>query len=698
MMKQLALHLRTGKILLMEVPIPIARRGCLLIKTRKSLISAGTERMLVGFSKASLLSKAILAPEKLNLVMDKIRSDGFRRTLLSVSGKLDELIPLGYCQTGEVIEVGEGVQGYRVGDRVVSNGCHAQIVCIPVNLVAPIPENVDDDNAVFTVQAAVALHGIRLLAPALGEAVAVIGLGLIGLLTAELLRINGCNVLGIEPDKKRAMLAIELGFQVFSPDEIESSILSMYKDGVDGVIITASSSANSIINQAARISRKKGKIVLVGAVGLNLVRNEFYKKELNFQVSCSYGPGRYDDQYEEKGIDYPIPYVRWTENRNFQAVLELLKNGRIEFRRLISEVIALENIASRYQEKISTNVATVIDYPSNNSVVARKYDAPFCVKGSNAVLGIIGAGNFVRMTLLPNLKGACIKYIASARGLNAADLSQKYRIPHPVSDYHAILDDKNVDLVLIATRHDQHGSLVKDALQAGKHVFVEKPLTIFEEELDQIIEACQLSGKTIAVGFNRRFSPYILEMKTLLNGALMNVTVTVNAGYLPAASWLKDRAIGGGRILGEACHFIDLISCITESPIIGVCSNALSAGPRGSVEDITILIRCLNGSAGVVNYFSNGNSRYQKERVEVYSMGKTIILDDFRRLTYFGFNRFSRPGFGKDKGHKNQFSQLVQSVKNGGAPLIPFSEIINTTKATFAAMESLAERKWVVVQ
>ncbi|NIJ55657.1 bi-domain-containing oxidoreductase [Dyadobacter arcticus] len=697
-MKQLAQNLRTGQTILAEVPAPIVKKGYVLIQSRKSLISAGTERMLVEFSKANLFEKARQQPEKLILVLDKIRSDGFLNTFKAVSGRLNQLMPLGYCNVGEVIQVGDGVSGFMNGDRVVSNGPHAEIVCVPANLVTKIPSNVPDEEAVFTVLAAIGLQGIRLLKPALGESVVVIGLGLIGLLAATLLRANGCRVIGIEPDLKRLELAVKMGILSINPNDCD--VAKRVADltggvGADGVLIAASSKSGAIISQAASIARKRGKIVLIGNIGLNLNRAVFYQKELTFQVSCSYGPGRYDPNYEQGGVDYPLPFVRWTENRNFQAILDMLSMGLLNVKPLISNIIPLQDFGHFYSNK-SNAPATIINYQQPNLTPALKEFKTSFFPPTDLVCGIIGAGNFTRMTLLPNLKGKSLKYLASLSGFTAAELAKKYKIPFATADYQVILADSEVDLVFITTRHDQHARMVIDAMQAKKHIFVEKPLAILPADLEEIIHVYQQSEASLTVGFNRRFSPYALKMKKLLVDAPMNVVVTVNAGYLPMDAWLNDLSIGGGRIVGEACHFIDFITFLTGSLISEVCTNALS-DHSSFCQNGNILLRYANGSTGVVNYFSNGHSTYPKERVEVYFTGRTLILDDFRNLTGYGFKGFSGLKIRKEKGHKAQFEKLLESVKSGGPAIIAFEEIINTTRATFAAVESLRKGTWIRV-
>ncbi len=701
-MKQLTQNLKNGQTILEEVPVPQVRRGCVLIQTRRSLVSLGTERILVEFGKASLLDKARQQPDKVKMVLDKVKSDGLRPTMEAVMNKLDQPIPLGYCHVGHVIAVGEGVTDIHLGERVASNGSHAEVVCVPRNLVAKIPDSVSDDEAAFTIIGAIGLQGIRLLDPTLGETVVVIGLGLIGLLTAELLRLNGCRVVGVDLDEAKLALARARGILACNPAQGEDPVkfVTHLTDGVgaDGVIITASAKNNDIVSQAARMARKRGKIVLVGVVGLDLSRAEFYEKELTFQVSCSYGPGRYDDNYEQKGQDYPLPYVRWTENRNFQTILQLLAAGLLNVKPYITEVVPLGDYAKIYG-KIGTSraIASLLEYPEKLSATntIRYRDVSFA--GRKGVMGIIGAGNFTKMTMLPALKGGDLKYIASANGLSGTALAQKYSIAHSTTDYHEILHDDEVDVVLITTRHNQHARLTLEVLRSGKHVFVEKPLAIFQEELDEIDDfyAKNSPAVSLTVGFNRRFSPHAVKMKALLGNAPMNVVATMNAGFIPANSWVHDRAVGGGRILGEACHFIDLITYLTGSYVTAVCMNAMGQNSDETTDNASILLRYANGSTGVINYFSNGNKAYSKERVEVYSQERTLILDNFRTLEGYGFRNFSKLKIQQDKGHRAQFSRLLESVKSGGEPIIPLAEILNTTKATLAAIESLKQKTWI---
>ncbi len=705
-MKQIIQSFKTGETILENVPAPQVRRGCVLIQTTRSLVSLGTERMLVEFGKSNLIQKARQQPDKVKQVLDKIKTDGLMPTLEAVFNKLGEPLPLGYCNVGRVIAVGDGVNDFKVGDRVASNGQHAEFVCVPKNLVAHIPDNVTDEEATFTVIGSIGLQGIRLLNPTLGETVVVVGLGLIGLLTAQLLVANGCKVIGSDIDEAKLAMAKEWGIIPFNP--LKGDVVKFVEDqtngvGADGVIITASAKNNDIISQAARMSRKRGRIVLVGVIGLDISRAEFYEKELSFQVSCSYGPGRYDEDYEQKGIDYPLPFVRWTEKRNFETVLAAISSGRIHVKDMITEEIPLNDYLKIYGEiGNSRSIASILKYdenvqlnPSHN---VKLQDNNFAA--SKGVIGIIGSGNFTKMTMMPALKesGAHYKYIASNGGVTGTSLAQKYNIANSTTDYKEILKDPEVDLVLITTRHNLHAPMVIETLKAGKNVFVEKPLALNNEELNQIIEAQQTSGKTITVGFNRRFSPHIQKIKQLIGNAPMNVIATMNAGFIPANVWVHDMKVGGGRIIGEACHYIDLITFLTGSKVKSVCMNAMGQNPEENTDNATLLLKYENGSTGVINYFANGSKTYSKERVEVFSQERTLIMDNFRKTEGFGTKGFSKLKTAQNKGHKAQFHELIKKVKEGGSALVPFDDTINTTKASFAAIESLKKGEWINIE
>ncbi|MCW3115836.1 MAG: putative oxidoreductase YrbE [Segetibacter sp.] len=714
-MKQIIQNLKSGETILEEVPAPLVRKGHLLIRTHRSLVSLGTEKMLVEFGKSNLISKARQQPDKVKQVLDKIKTDGLIPTLEAVFNKLDEPLPLGYCNAGEVIEVGEGISEFKIGDRVVSNGGHAEYVSIPKNLCARIPDNVNYEEAAFTVIGSIGLQGIRLVQPALGETIVVIGLGLIGLITAELLIANGCNVIGFDFDDKKVRLAEQKGVKAFNTGKGIDSVKTVEEltngTGADAVIITASTKSNEVISQSAQMSRQRGRIVLVGVIGLDINRADFYKKELTFQVSCSYGPGRYDENYESRGIDYPLAFVRWTEQRNFQAILNAISIGKLNVSSLITERVKLQNYREIYNNMGGGSVASILEYETLTTETGNKPASVVQLKdisfsGSKGIIGIVGAGNFTKMTMLPALKdtGAGFKYVGSAGGVTANALAKKFGFSHSTTDYRQILTDEEVDLVLITTRHNLHAAMTVETLKAGKHVFVEKPLAITQDQLDEIYSLYTVPRngvqlKSLSVGFNRRFSPHIQKVKQLIGNSNMpiNMIATMNAGSIPADVWVHDMNVGGGRIIGEACHFIDLMTYINGSKVTSVYMTALGNNPPENTDNAIITLKFENGSQGVVNYFSNGSKAYSKERIEVYSQGRTLIVDNFRKTEGFGFKGFSSLKTKLDKGHKAQFSLLVKTVKEGGSPIIPFDELVNTTKASFAAIESLKQGKRVEI-
>jgi len=705
-MNQIVQDLKSGKTILAEVPVPKVTKGHLLIKTHRSLVSLGTEKMLVEFGKANWIDKARQQPEKVKQVLDKIQSDGLKPTVEAVFRKLNEPLPLGYCNAGEVIEVGESVTNFKVGDRVISNGYHAEVVLVPENLVAKIPDEVTWETAAFTVVAAIALQGIRLVQPNFGETIVVSGLGLIGLLTVQLLKANGCEVIGFDYDAEKVAIAKKWGIQAFDLSNGQNSVAIVNQltnqVGCDAVLITASTKENSLISEAAQMSRKRGTIVLVGVIGLNIQRADFYEKELTFQVSCSYGPGRYDSNYENKGLDYPLPYVRWTENRNFQAILKAMAKGQLDLKSLISEVVALEDYEQTYQNiGQSKSIATLFKYNEKVDLATRTItvgNRKF--KGQKGVIGIIGAGNFTKSTILPSLKKikVNIKYIASAKGLSGVLAAKKFGIQKATTDFKEILNDLEVDAVIIATRHDLHASQVIQALQANKHVFVEKPLALNYEELVQIETAWQQTDKTLMVGFNRRFSPFIQQAQQVLGAdkSGMNVVVTINAGFIPLDSWVQDLSIGGGRIIGEACHLVDLISALTESQVVSVVMNASGKSAKSNADNASILLKYKNGAQGIINYFSNGNKAYAKERIEVYQQGKTLIIDNFRKSTLYGFKQKGLKRT-QDKGHFKQFETWSDALKSDGEVPINFASLMNTSKTVIGAIESLKNKCWIDV-
>lgn len=706
-MKQIIQDLKSGQTILEEVPAPQVRSGTVLVQTTRSLVSLGTERMLVEFGKANLIEKARQQPDRVKQVLEKIHSEGLIPTLEAVFNKLGQPLPLGYCNVGRVIAVGRGVTSLKLGDRVASNGAHAEVVCVPENLVARIPDNVSDDEAAFTVIGSIGLQGLRLLNPTLGETVVVFGLGLIGLVTAQLLKANGCRVIGVDFDGQKVELARSKGIIAFNAsvdgDFVGFVLEQTNSVGCDGVVITASAKTDDIVHQAALMSRKRGRIVLVGVVGLDLRRDDFYKKELSFQVSCSYGPGRYDDDYENKGHDYPIGYVRWTENRNFQAILEAMSTGALDVKPLISEIVALDDYAHIYGDmKKKGVIASILKYPeqlpsdSKVRIESAHYSAP-----STRKMGIIGAGNFTSATVVPALSkaGAPIKYIASAQGLSAKIVAKRANAEYAISDYNEMLKDLEVGMVLITTRHNAHAGMIVDALKANKSVFVEKPLCLNEAELDRIMaEYRSRNDVTLTVGFNRRFSPFAVKMKQLLGASQMNIVATMNAGFVPQDVWIQDMAIGGGRVIGEACHLIDMCSYLAGSRVSAVCMTAMGTNPSENTDNVSILLKYENGCNAVINYFANGNKAYSKERMEVYSQERTLILDNWKKLKGYGFKGFSGMKGRLDKGHKAQFALLNERMQRGGEAIIPIESLINTTRASFACVKSLKEKRWIEVE
>jgi predicted dehydrogenase/threonine dehydrogenase-like Zn-dependent dehydrogenase len=705
-MNQVLQNLKTGEIELVNIPAPVCRPGQLLIATRRSLISAGTERMLVEFGQASLLAKARSQPERVRQVLAKIRTDGLLPTLEAVFARLDQPLPLGYCNAGVVLEVGEGVNGFTVGDRVVSNGPHAELVCMPTNLCARIPDGVSYEEAAFTVLAAVGLQGIRLANPTLGENVVIIGMGLLGLMTAQMLMANGCQVLGIDLDPSKLALARSLGLETADvsagADPVAVGMAFSGGRGVDAVIITASTKSNDPVHQAAQMSRKRGRIVLVGVIGLELSRADFYEKELTFQVSCSYGPGRYDEKYEQVGQDYPFGFVRWTEQRNFDAVLGLMASGKLAVKPLISRQMPLSQAAEAYRLLLEDHalLGILLDYPEtgvdqNRLVITSTVGRGAPSQAKSPVVGVIGAGNFASTVLIPALKKtpATLKTIASGNDTTAAVAARRFGFQQATSDFRSILEDGEINTVFIATRHNLHARLVVEALQAGKHVFVEKPLALNRVELNSIQAAWQQAqGQQLMVGFNRRFSSLVVRMQQLLAGRSQPVSAvyTINAGAIPPDHWTQDLHIGGGRIIGEGCHFIDLLRYLVGHAITGLEARMMGAmdGVMVRQDKMTILLEFSDGSTGVVHYLANGSKNFPKERVEVFSEGRILVLDNFKLLRGYGWKGFNKLGLSRqDKGHNAEIAAFITRVAAGGEPLIPMSELVEATLASFTAVE-----------
>ncbi|MBL7711521.1 MAG: bi-domain-containing oxidoreductase [Chitinophagaceae bacterium] len=696
-MKQIIQHLNNGETALVEVPAPMVKEGHVLIRSVYSLVSKGTESMLVGFGRANWLNKARQQPQQVKAVLDKVKTDGLIPTLEAVRSKLNQPIPLGYSNAGVVISVGAGVSGLKPGDRVASNGSHAEIVQVPQHLCARIPDAVSDETAAFTVVGAIALQGIRLLQPSFGETVVVFGLGLIGQLAVQLLLANGCRVIGIDTDGHKCALASAAGAQVIcnaDGEPVAELVITHTGAGADAVLITAAARNDSILADAAHMSRKRGRIVLVGVVNLDLDRADFYEKELSFQVSCSYGPGRYEYQYEQKSVDYPIGFVRWTAQRNFQAVLQAMAAGQLRTQALQTCILPLDGYARAYDPPTG-DIATLFCY-EQGSKLSHSIQVKENAHISENAVAVIGAGNFTAKVLVPLMKkaGTPIAAIASENGLSAAQVAKQYQIPQALTDLELLWQDERIGTVAITTRHNTHAGLCIRALQAGKNVFVEKPLALSYRELNDVKAAYEASGCTLDIGFNRRHAPLAQRMKQLIGPeAVVNIVITVNAGKIPLNSWLNDKEISGGRIIGEVCHFIDLACFLSGAAVRAVCTTAL----QESEEDIIVLLKLSNGSTAAIHYFSNGHKAYDKERVEVYHAGRTLVLENWKRLSGYGFKGFSSASSVQDKGHARQFSLLQQGKERAGQALIPFAQIYNVSAATIAAVQSLQEQQWITV-
>jgi len=711
-MKQVLQDMANGGTTLTTAPAPTVSRESLLITTTLSLISAGTERMLVGFGKASYLEKAKQQPDKVKMVLEKIKTDGLMTTIDAVRSKLAQPLPLGYCNVGIVSDIGKGVEGFKIGDRVVSNGPHADVVRVSKNLCARIPDSVDDEAASFVVIASIGLQGIRLAQPTLGEAFVVTGVGLIGLLTVQLLRAHGCRVLAIDFDDKKLSLARQFGAEICNPangeDPIAAGLAFSRGKGVDGVIITASTKTSEPVTQAARMSRKRGRIIMVGVTGLELNRADFYEKELTFQVSCSYGPGRYDPVYEEKGQDYPIGFVRWTEKRNFEAILDMLATGQLDVKPLISHRFSFEDAPKAYEILTEDKAALgiLLQYtsePTSRLVKQVQLSTDYSFDSREPILGCIGAGNYASRMLIPAFKAAGAQFhtIVTSGGVNGVIHGQKSGFAEASTDVERLLANEEINTVAIVTRHDSHASLVTRALAAGKHVFVEKPLALNYEELTQIEAAYQQAhdgklGPQLMVGFNRRFSPQIQKMKFLLESVKepKSFIMTINAGAIPADHWTQDKLIGGGRIIGEACHFLDLMRYLANSPIISIQARRMGDAPGVSVTEdkASITLGFEDGSFGTILYLANGAPTFPKERIEVFAGGRVLQLDNFRKLTGYGWPDFKKMNLWKqDKGQAGCANAFLRSIKEG-TPAIAPEQIFEVARATIDAAHILRQQ------
>jgi predicted dehydrogenase/threonine dehydrogenase-like Zn-dependent dehydrogenase len=711
-------------VILEDVAAPVVAPGHLLIRTTRSLISAGTERAVVETGASGYVARARQQPERVTKALDKLKTDGLGPTVDLVRGQTKRTFALGYSSVGRVVAVGPQVSGWTVGDRVASNGPHAELNLVPVNLCAHVPDDVTDDEAAFTVLGSIALQGVRLANPTLGETVAVIGLGLVGQLAAQLLRASGAHVLGFDTAEDRAEMARRPGVDTFvvreGTDPVSIARRATDEVGVDAVIVTASSSSDDIVHQAADMCRKRGRVVVVGSVGLGLRRADMYEKELTLQVSCSYGPGRYDTSYEDHGVDYPLPFVRWTEQRNFTAVLGAIATGALDIKPLISDRWPLDQAEDAYASLLGKQaVGILLDYPEPEATdttdaaelllaAARvvEHRAPTGVGGVHAA--VIGTGGFAQARLLPALQEAAVAlgWVASSGGSSAATAAHRFGASKSTTDPDAVLADPLVNLVVVATRHDSHASLTSSALRAGKSVYVEKPLCTTTEGLHDVMDAydeahASGAGPILAVGFNRRFAPHTVEMRRRLAGHTrpIAVTITCNAGRTAPDHWVNDPIAGGGRLIGEACHFIDLVAHLVGAPIVSVHALAAANATSSPTPDTaTIQLELADGSVGTVLYLSNGSSRFPKERVEVFTDGTVLLNDNFRTFRAYGRGRPKKHRLRRqDKGNDASVQSFIEAVRTGGTSPIPFEEIIVSSAATLAAAASIEQGRTVAV-
>ena len=708
-MKQLLQNMRDGKAVVEEVPVPTPRAGMALVKTEASLVSAGTERMVVEFAEKSLVGKARSRPDLVRQVIDKAKREGLLVTAQAAFARLDQPMALGYSSAGTIVALGENMGGFRVGQRVACAGggyaVHAEYGVVPRNLLTSLPENVDFEAAAFITLGAIALHGFRLAEPQIGETVAVIGMGLLGLLTGQIAAAAGCRVLGVDIDPKRIALASSLGLEACLRNQAEDSAQTFSANrGFDAVIICADTPSNDPVELAGAIARDRARVVATGAVGLTFPRKVYYEKELSFINSRSYGPGRYDAGYEENGQDYPIGYVRWTEGRNFEAIVELLANGKLQVQPLITHRFPIEQAAEAYEvitgKKNEPFLGVLLTYESAKSEVrsARvEFRTSTAPRTSHVALGVLGAGLFANATLLPAIKkvvGIDLVGIASASGLHAQHAAKKFGFAYAASSEDEIINDPNINTVAILTRHDAHAELVLKALQAGKHVFVEKPLAINLEQLDQITESLRSNLQSLlAVGFNRRFSPLAQQLIPFLQNRSESLYAhyRVNAGYLPLNHWTQDPEIGGGRIIGEGCHFVDFITFLVGAAPVSVSAIALPDGGKYREDNVSMTFTFPDGSVGVVDYLANGDKSLPKERVEVFCGGRVAVLDDFRSLEMVQDGRRKTVKGAQDKGWKDEWVSFSKAIREGGKPPIPYEQLIGVTNATFAAAESLRQ-------
>jgi len=707
-MKQLLQNIKTGKSTIEEVPVPTPREGQALVKVEASLVSAGTERMVVEFAQKGYLGKARSRPDQVKQVLDKAKREGVLPTMQAVFNRLDQPMALGYSSAGTIVALGKGMQGFKVGQRVACAGggfaVHAEYNVVPRNLLTPLPKNVDFESAAFTTVGAIALHGFRLAEPQIGENIAIIGMGLLGLLAAQIATAAGCNVLGVDIDPARLALASSLGLHAVSRKQAVDSAQGFTSNrGFDVILICADTSSNDPVELAGVIARDRARVVATGAVGLTFPRKVYYEKEISFINSRSYGPGRYDLNYEENGQDYPVGYIRWTEGRNFEAVVDMMSKGKLQVQPLITHrfpiekgIKAYEVITGRTKDKF---LGVLLTYPQSVGKLETpnivRFDVQTFQRSDVVKLGVLGAGLFANAVLLPAMKKAGdieLVGIASSGGLHAQHSGRKYGFKYATSNDGDVINDPNINTVAILTRHDSHADLVVKALKAGKHVFVEKPLAISSDQLSKISKQLKADNQSqLTVGFNRRFAPHAQQLSAFYIDRTepLHVHYRVNAGYIPLNHWTQDPEIGGGRIIGEVCHFIDFITFLVGATPITMTAHAMPDNGKYREDNVSMTFTFPDGSIGVVDYLANGDKSFPKERVEVFCGGKIAVLDDFVSLQMVEDGRKKESKGAQNKGHVNEWKAFVKSIRDGGEPPIPYEQLIGVTKSTFAAVESV---------
>lgn len=712
-MKQLLQDMKSGETRVVDIPAPQVSTNSAIVRNAASLVSVGTERMVVEFARQSMLGKAHSRPDLVRQVVDKAKREGIATTIEAALNRLDEPMALGYSCAGTISEVGPDLVGFRVGDRVACGGgghaVHAEYVSVPQNLLVKLPDSVDFESAAFATLGAVAMQGFRLAQPQVGERLAVIGLGLLGLLTTAIAQAAGCFVLGIDLDPARIALAAQMGATAALRRNAEEAAQAFSSGrGVDAVIICADTTSDDPVTLAGEIARDRAKVVAVGAVGLNIPRKQYYQKELDLVVSRSYGPGRYDVDYEEKGVDYPIAYVRWTEQRNMEAFIDLLAAKKIDISPLITHRFPIEDAAKAYGMLTAKNpepfLGVVLTYPSGPSQPQPRVpnlEAPVVRlrPGEIIALGVLGAGNYARSTFLPAVKkvgGIAPLGIVSATGVSANHAAKRFGFGFSASDPETIFSDPAINLVAILTRHHLHAEQILKALEAKKHVFCEKPLANNEEQLNTLIPVLgKEEAPMMTVGFNRRFAPLAKEVKSFLEGRSepMVVYYRVNAGYLPLDHWTQDPAQGGGRIIGEGCHFIDFLTFLVGQNPLSVSADALPDNGRYNQDNVILTLKYADGSIGTITYLANGDKAYPKERVEVFCGGRVAVLNDFRSLEMAnkGHLKTHKSLFKQDKGHQACWAEFIEALRVHGQPPIPYDQVIATTRASFVALKALRE-------